>query len=583
MDDNNASSSKAAPTKLTPRVRKLLMFLVLLGTTGVVWLCLREPRYQGKPAGYWLDHMDSETGTQNAVTAFRAMGKPGTMFLVETIKVKPLPRGSSLFNRLAESRLPMPESLREALLSRPAPIDRRGNALGILRSLGPEAEVALPSIMRDYNAMVNAGEIMPDWDVIEALAAMGDLKAKYVPDFINALRNRWEPTALDGAYLLGSIGTKAKAAVPVLLEQMPAGGWKFSNVVAEALWKIDRQTNFVLAVFTNELLTVRRDDQPVPLRSLCEMGPAAKPAVPLVLRMLTNSDERVRTAAARALSEIDPGLFKSTIAEMNQNPTATVERLLQVIRESGSDHEDRLRCMRALEALALFGPEARPAVPALIEILQRAPPKGVFPGAEWEDAINVLAEIGPEARPAVPALIALLPSKRIDIHPSEICRALGNIGPDAASAVPALKQILQGGDPGRQIGAAAALVRIAPEEKSYLAPILMTLTNLSKNGQNLGKNPNFAWPARVALWRLGLEKEPPVSEMMPPSRSWPILVALPLLGDIGPAAKPALPYLEQIVDSDPEIIYRRMAAIAIRKIDPQEAAKLHLPGILALP
>jgi hypothetical protein len=55
------------------------------------------------------------------------------------------------------------------------------------------------------------------------------------------------------------------------------------------------------------------------------------------------------------------------------------------------------------------------------------------------------------------------------------------------------------------------------------------------------------------------------------------------LGDIGPAAKPALPYLEQIVDSDPAIIYRRMAAIAIRKIDAQEAVKLQLPGILALP
>jgi HEAT repeat protein len=508
------------------------------------------------------------------------MGKPGAMFLVETIKAKPLPRGSSLFDRMAESRLPMPESLREALLSRRAPIDRRGNALDIFRSLGPEAEVTLPSLVREYNAMVNAGEIMPDWDVIEALVAVGDLKAKYVPDFIKALRNRWEPTALDGAYLLGSIGPKAKAAVPVLLEQMPAGGWQFSNVVAEALWKIDRQTNLALGVFTNELLTVR--DKQVSLESLREMGPAGKPAARLVLQQLTNSDDRVRTAAAKALSAIDPAIYQSTIGEMNQNPAASVERLTQAIRGTVRER------IKALAVIAMYGPDAAPAVPALIEVLQRAPPTGVFlPGMQWEDAVNAVGKIGPGARSAVPALIALLPAKRYDINASEICRSLGNIGPGATSAVPVLKQILQGSNQWHRLAAATALARIVPEEKAYQAPILMGLTNFSyptlKGSENLGKDPRFAWPAKVALWRLGLEKEPPIGEMMPSAEAGHQLAAIPLLGDIGPPAKAALPYLEKILDSDQDIHFRRMAAIAIRKIDPQEAAKLHLPGILALP
>ena len=81
---------------------------------------------------------------------------------------------------------------------------------------------------------------------------------------------------------------------------------------------------------------------------------------------------------------------------------------------------------------------------------------------------------------------------------------------------------------------------------------------------------------------LGLEKHAPVEEMMPPS-GWQRMSALPLLGDIGPPARQALPYLEQILESDPEIMCRRMAAIAIRKIDPQEAARLRLPGLLAVP
>jgi hypothetical protein len=32
-----------------------------------------------------------------------------------------------------------------------------------------------------------------------------------------------------------------------------------------------------------------------------------------------------------------------------------------------------------------------------------------------------------------------------------------------------------------------------------------------------------------------------------------------------------------------DVRLRRRAALAIRKIDPQEAGRLHLPGILALP
>jgi len=575
MDDKYASSSKAAPTRLTPRVRKLLILLVLLGTTVVVWLCLREPRFQGKIASYWLDHMDSEIETQAAVTAFRGMGEPGTMFLVETIKAKPLPRGPSLFDRLAESRLPMPDSFRDALLSRPAPIDRRGNALGILRSLGPQAEVALPSLMREFNADARREGIMDDFEVAEALEALGEYKAKYIPDFIRALEQcRWEPDASEAVSLLGSIGPKAKAAIPALLKALPAGREVLSNAVAAAIWSIDRRTNFALGIFTNELRSKYDtfQNRTVPLGHLEEMGPAAKPALPLVLEQLTNSDDHVRTAAAKALCKIDPALYRSTIDEMNRNPEASVERLTQAIQGTLRERS------KALQVIIMYGPDAKPAVPALIEVLERAPAT---------DAVNAVGEIGPEARAAVPALIALLPARRFDVSTSDICRALGSIGLGATSAVPGLKQLLQGSNQWTRLAAATALARIVPEEKDYLAPILRGLTNLSyptpKGSENLGKDPRFSWPAKVALWRLGLEKEPPIGEMMPPSHSWEQPVALLLLGDIGPPAKAALPYLEKILDSDQDINLRRMAAIAIKRIDPQEAARLRLPGFLALP
>jgi hypothetical protein len=58
---------------------------------------------------------------------------------------------------------------------------------------------------------------------------------------------------------------------------------------------------------------------------------------------------------------------------------------------------------------------------------------------------------------------------------------------------------------------------------------------------------------------------------------------LNLLGEIGPSANPALPALEKRLATAYSVSERRDIAIAIRKIDPQEAAKLGLPGSLGLP
>ena len=158
--------------------------------------------------------------------------------------------------------------------------------------------------------------------------------------------------------------------------------------------------------------------------------------------------------------------------------------------------------MKALDALCMYGPEARLAVPAVVDILRRSPPKGIFPGGDLENSINLLAEIGPDARTAVPALVALLPIRRIDIQLWDICRALGNMGPDAAAAVPALKQLLQHGNLRDQVSAAAALARIDPGEKSFLAPLLISQTNfIDSTGSGIeGKDPGSIGRR---LWRFG--------------------------------------------------------------------------------
>ncbi len=570
------------------RNRVLWVFLLLMIASLSVWLSFREPAFQGTPASFWLDHMDSEADRAAAVSAFQSLGKPGVLFLARIIKDGPEKREASLFQRLADSRLPMPDSFREALASRPSPIDRRRNALFVVGKLGPIAEFALPELMRQFNAAASSERIDDDDSVFNALEAMGDMKADYTQDFIRAFQEcRLEPNVSLAARLLASIGPKAKGAIPALLNKLPNGSDDLSNSIADALWKIDRQTNAVLNILANNLRNLTTEYQMTTLGELRGMGLAGKPAAALVLHSVLTSTEPARTEAAETLREIDPDLYRSSIDEANQHPGPNIERLIEIIGKSGQQR------IPALQTICLYGPAAKPAVPTLIQVLQECIPQtahatNLVPYAEivvW-NAADALAEIGPEAVAAVYALVSSLPTHVLNATAlarsrPEItapCRALGIIGSGAAAATPALQSLLQNQNPVIQTAAASALARIEPH--SY--GLVNILRSLAANS-NTRYAAQISLPAKVALWRLGMEKGPPVQGLMEAlSDPWSY-DAIQLLGDIGPPACAALPQLKRLLGSDKDILIRRLAAIAIRKIDPKEADNLNLPGIMALP
>src|SRR5262249_48869034 len=87
----------------------------------------------------------------------------------------------------------------------------------------------------------------------------------------------------------------------------------------------------------------------------------------------------------------------------------------------------------AAHALAALGPQAQPAVPALIEGLHHADV------ALRVSAAHALASIG---RPAVVPLIAALQEEDIDFRQAVIV-TLGQIGPPARAAVPVLTVALE--------------------------------------------------------------------------------------------------------------------------------------------
>jgi hypothetical protein len=152
MKNNDRGSSNPASGKARiPGGRRSVVFILICGIAACLWLAHREPRYHDKPASFWFNHMGSVRETDEAVAAFKGMGKPGVLYLVKTIEVNPHspPYHESLAEKLAKSKISrfLPESFIVKLSRREPPIDRRERAVSILRMLGPDAEPALPGRM----------------------------------------------------------------------------------------------------------------------------------------------------------------------------------------------------------------------------------------------------------------------------------------------------------------------------------------------------------------------------------------------------------------------------------------------------
>jgi len=148
-------------------------------------------------------------------------------------------------------------------------------------------------------------------------------------------------------------------------------------------------------------------------------------------------------------------------------------------------------------------------------------------------AAETLGKLGPAAADAVPALARFLDDskdKDSELLDEAVVRTLGKIGRAARPAIPSLVRIgRRNFDLEQEAGAAIDRILLTPESEAEDVPTLM---------KNLRE--------RDASVRLRAAK---------------------LLGNLGPAGKPAVSLLtEALKDTDPDV--RRMALQALRKIDP---------------
>jgi HEAT repeat protein len=244
-------------------------------------------------------------------------------------------------------------------------------------------------------------------------------------------------------------------------------------------------------------------------RALENLDPAAKDAVPVLIEALKEKDDvTVLPVAAKALGRLG---------------SAAVPALTEALEVK----DGRLQAYAAM-ALKQIGPDAKPAVPALIEVVKKYKEPAQLAKLQ---AIAALGKIGSGAKEAVPILIDVTKEK----PPTSAARlaavtALGQIGPEAKAAVPTLIDLLG-------------------EEETKAGPIRLEAARaLGLIGSAAGEEAISALVALLDNKKLG------------PAR----IVAINALGQIGPPAKNAVAALKK-AGEDAEL--KTAAAKAIEKIE----------------
>lgn len=135
--------------------------------------------------------------------------------------------------------------------------------------------------------------------------ALGPL-AKSLVERLPRARN---PEARPGAILaLGEIGPEARCAVPTLLELSHSGDPRAATRAVEALVKIDPKSAEPRIPALLEWTTPGHESRVrlTAMASLRDLGPAAKVAVPALLKLADEDDLEISAGAIEAVGHIDP-------------------------------------------------------------------------------------------------------------------------------------------------------------------------------------------------------------------------------------------------------------------------------------
>lgn len=303
-----------------------------------------------------------------------------------------------------------------------------------------------------------------------------------------------------------------------------------------------------LAQLTKQLDSGTMQEKTKAARMLGEIGPAAASSVPGLIKSLESDNAGLKYEAVNSLGMI------------NSDSKTVVPAIGRVLK-------DPLPLLRftAIEALRRFGPEAKPAIPQLKESMKDKEPMLAVSAARalmeieggngadtaaaqtvlieglksdrsdvCAEAVHGLAVIGP---PAVPAIQALVngPGTHTCI---QACHALAAIGPGAEKAVEQLMKAAKSNEPGLRWNAITALGDIGPAAKAATPDLIADLSD---------PDAQVKLSAERALVKIGKGAVPALVASLKDEKLHSLVT--PILGEIGPDAKDAVPALQGLLQS----------------------------------
>lgn len=385
---------------------------------------------------------------------------------------------------------------------------------------------------------------------------------------IKALRNADPVVRFKAANILVRLGPIAKFASAELREAYAEEMEPLVKVkMAEAIWSVDRPLPSILMPFLLEAL--KDDSKSVRVLAtgvLAQMGPRAKGAVPHLIRALNDPETQVRVSAIVALGEMGP-VAKSA-----------AEPLLAAIDEKG---KDLVIDAMVASALGRLGPDVLPLLNKTLE--GKSPRKRLA-------AVYALGDMGLAAKDSVPALESLLKDKD-ELANLMVLQALGKIGKPAAGTAAKVEPFLKSENPSTRLEAALTLFLITGKVEQL--PIILTLLGDEKTGLTLEATlalKHFGTKAKDAAPELRKRLMDPDFDLRmaaalafwavtgDPKESLKVFEAtidnadnairrrtLEYLEEMGPAAAPLLPLIQEAARDDDEGV-RSQARRVLEKI-----------------